>query len=247
MSTTEFEFDPITAGLAAAEAYLGFSPDGVARAGAAWAEIVKRALDVTVACVGLLVLSPLFLAIALAIKLTDRGPVFYRHRRLSRVGRSTEIYKFRSMKVEYSTGEGFGDRTDGDVLALLGIPELAAAFERAQKLPNDPRISRIGSFLRRTSLDELPQLWNVLKGELSLVGPRPIVIAELERYGDGQEMLLSLKPGLTGLWQVSGRNDLDYSERVRLDLYYVENRSFLLDLKILLRTPMAVILRRGAY
>jgi lipopolysaccharide/colanic/teichoic acid biosynthesis glycosyltransferase len=163
------------------------------------------------------------------------------------VGKPLDIHKFRTMKVEYSTGEQFGGRSDGDVFDALGIPELAEEFARAQKLRYDPRVSRIGHFLRRNSLDELPQLWNIVKGELSVVGPRPIVSAELDRYGSGQDTLLSLKPGLTGLWQISGRSDLDYADRVKLDLHYAENWSLLLDLKIILRTLSAVLRRRGAY
>lgn len=247
MATPEFEFDPLTGGLATAEVLLGASAQRSARRTAIWSQRVKRAFDVLVALAGLLLLSPLFLAIALAIKLSDPGPVFYRHRRLRRVGLPLDIHKFRTMRVEYSTGEQFGGRSDEDVFEELGIPELAEEFARSQKLHDDPRVSRIGHFLRRNSLDELPQLWNILKGEISVVGPRPIVSAELDRYGSGQETLLSLKPGLTGLWQISGRSDLDYADRVRLDLYYAENWSLLLDLKIILRTLSAVLQRRGAY
>lgn len=255
MATTEFEFNPTTGGLVAAEAgpvlpladALAVPAADVPRPAISSAEIVKRAFDLTLAVVGLVILTPLLVVIALAIKLSDPGPVFYRHRRLGRAGKPTYIHKFRTMKAEYSTGEEFGGRTDADVFAALGIPELVAEFARSQKLPQDPRVSRIGQFLRRSSLDELPQLWNILKGDISSVGPRPIVTAELEKYGTGQDTLLSLKPGLTGLWQISGRSDLDFSERVRLDLYYVDNWSLLLDLKIILLTLPAVIQRRGAY
>src|SRR5437588_6245480 len=247
MATTEFEFDPAPGGLAAAEACLRLADEGVSRPAVTWAEAVKRAFDITFALVGLIVLTPLFLAIAVAIKLSDPGPVFYRHRRLSGMGKATYIHKFRTMHHAYSTGDQFGGRTDADVFAALGLPELADEFLKGQKLRFDPRVSRVGRFLRRHSLDELPQLWNILKGEISTVGPRPIVPAELDRYGSAQETLLSAKPGLTGLWQVSGRNDLDDAERARLDLYYAENWSLLLDLKIILRTPLAVIQRRGAY
>lgn len=207
----------------------------------------KRVFDVVLSSLALIVLAPLFLLIALAIRLTDPGPVFYRHRRLTLGGRPLEIYKFRTMHAQFSTGERFGGRTDADVFGELGRSDLADEFALQQKLRGDPRISRIGAWLRRTSLDELPQLWNVLKGDLSAVGPRPIVDAELDRYGEACDQLLSFKPGLTGLWQVSGRCEVAYEERVRLDLQYVENWSLLLDLKILCRTLPAVLSGRGAY
>ena len=147
----------------------------------------------------------------------------------------------------YSTGTGFTGKTDAEIFALLGRPELAGEFAAAQKLVDDPRVSGIGRFLRRTSLDELPQLVNVLRGDLSLVGPRPIVDVELARYGAERSKLHVLRPGLTGLWQCSGRNDVGYEERVRLDIFYIEKWSLTMDLKILLRTLRVVLRRRGAY
>jgi lipopolysaccharide/colanic/teichoic acid biosynthesis glycosyltransferase len=129
----------------------------------------------------------------------------------------------------------------------MGREDLIPEFLKVQKVENDPRVSRFGNILRKTSLDELPQLFNVLKGELSLVGPRPIIPAELEHYGSRQASFLALKPGLTGLWQISGRNDVSYDERVKLDIYYVENWSLLFDVRILLKTIMAVAHSRGAY
>jgi lipopolysaccharide/colanic/teichoic acid biosynthesis glycosyltransferase len=213
----------------------------------AWRVGFKRMFDVGTSLLALIMLAPLFLIIALAIKITDPGPIFYRHRRLSLGGNPIEILKFRTMHARFSTGERFGGRTDADVFAEFGRPELAEKFSERQKLRDDPRISRIGSWLRRSSLDELPQLWNVLKGELSTVGPRPIVQRELAWYGEASHLLLESKPGLTGLWQVSGRSELSYEDRVKLDLRYVESWSLLLDLKIVLRTVPAVLGGRGAY
>jgi lipopolysaccharide/colanic/teichoic acid biosynthesis glycosyltransferase len=129
----------------------------------------------------------------------------------------------------------------------MGRADLIPEFEREQKLTNDPRVSRFGRLLRKTSLDELPQLFNVLRGDMSLVGPRPIIPMELAHYGDRSASFLALKPGITGLWQISGRNDISYEDRVKLDIYYVENWSLFLDLKILAKTVVAILGRKGAY
>jgi lipopolysaccharide/colanic/teichoic acid biosynthesis glycosyltransferase len=196
---------------------------------------------------GLIVLSPVFLTIAILIKLTDPGPVFYRHKRLSRIGKPIYVYKFRSMQQRFSTDMRFKGKSELEIFAELGRPDLIEEWERDQKVKLDPRVSKIGAFLRRTSLDELPQLINILRGDISLVGPRPIVEQELERYGTGRSALLSLKPGLTGLWQVSGRNDISYDERVKMDLYYIEHWSLWLDIKIIVRTIRIVFARQGAY
>jgi exopolysaccharide biosynthesis polyprenyl glycosylphosphotransferase len=212
-----------------------------------WGRIIKRVFDLIGALCGLIILSPLFVAVALAIKAGDPGPVFYRHRRLSRVGKELYMFKFRSMKQEFSIKPKYRGKTPEQIFEQMGRPELAVEFREHQKVHDDPRVSRIGGFLRRTSLDELPQLINVLKGDMSLVGPRPIVQAELDRYGDQGANFLALKPGVTGLWQISGRSDIGYDERVKLDIYYVENWSLLLDIKILLKTVWTVILRKGAY
>ncbi len=206
-----------------------------------WGRIFKRAFDVVGSAVGLVILSPLFLVIAVAIKLTDNGPVFFVHRRLSRIGKKVGVHKFRTMQARYSGKDPAG------VFKAMGRPELASEFKENQKLEDDPRVTPIGSFLRRTSLDELPQLVNVFKGELSLVGPRPIIEDELKHYGSEQAAFLALKPGVTGLWQISGRSDIGYDERVKLDIYYVENWSLLLDIRILAKTILTVFKRRGAY
>ena len=210
-----------------------------------WGRIVKRIIDVIIATFGLIVLSPLFAVLAILTKIIDPGPIFYPHRRLARNGKKINIYKFRSMKAEYSDGGKFAHKSPEEILASFGDPKIVEEFRKTQKVKNDPRVSVIGKFTRKTSIDELPQLFNVLKGDLSLVGPRPIIEAELERYGEMGGKFLHVKPGLTGLWQVSGRNDVGYKERVELDIYYVENWSLWLDLVILWRTIGVVVRGRG--
>lgn len=212
-----------------------------------WGRIVKRIFDLVSATFGLIMLAPFFLIIAIIIKLTDPGPVFYRHRRMSRTGKAMYVYKFRSMRQKFSTGKAFAGKSDLEIFEALGRPDLIEEFKRDQKVKNDPRVSRVGHFLRQTSIDELPQLINILKGDLSLVGPRPVVKDELVKYGRSRSTLLSLRPGLTGLWQVSGRNDISYEERVKLDTYYVENWSLWMDIKIIIRTIIIVLTGRGAY
>ncbi|MEB3270943.1 MAG: sugar transferase [Synechococcus sp.] len=201
---------------------------------------IKRAGDIVFSLAALSLGAPVFLALGVLIKLTSRGPVFYVQRRLGRDHTPFGCIKFRTM------------RRDADKILsalLLSSPDLEEEFRNDFKLKNDPRITRLGKFLRRSSLDELPQFLNVLRGEMSVVGPRPIVPQETDRYGEHMHEVLSLRPGLTGLWQVSGRNNLSYAERVQLDLRYSRHRSFLLDLKIILKT-IAVVLDprdRGAY
>lgn len=212
-----------------------------------WGRIVKRAVDLIASALGLIILSPLFVLIALLIKIFDPGPVFYLHRRLSREGKKINVYKFRTMKYRYCVGKAYKYKTNEQVLAEFGDKKLIAEFHRHQKLKNDPRVSSLGRFLRRTSLDELPQLFNVLMGDLSLVGPRPITEDELGRYGKVSSKFLAIKPGLTGLWQVSGRNDVTYEERVKLDIYYVENWSMWADFVILLKTLRMILRGHGGY
>lgn len=213
-----------------------------------WARVSKRVFDLVGAAAALLLLTPLMTVVALLVKLHDpQGPVFYRQTRLGRGGLQIDIFKFRSMLWQYSTGPDRPFKTAVEAFQAMGRPDLCAEFVLQQKVANDPRVSKLGVFLRRTSLDELPQLFNVLLGHLSLVGPRPIVLDELERYGEQRTSFLALKPGITGLWQVSGRSDVGYDERVKLDMAYVENWSHLLDLAILARTVVVVAARRGAY
>ncbi len=202
--------------------------------------VLKRGGDIVFSLLVLGLGSPLFLLLAVLVKLSSQGSVFYCQRRIGRGYKGFGCLKFRTM------------RRDADrVLAAMleADPKLRAEFERDHKLKRDPRITPLGKFLRRSSLDELPQFINVLRGEMSVVGPRPIVWDELRRYGRNMDEVLSVRPGLTGLWQVSGRNNLTYRTRVRLDLTYVRNRSFWLDLGIVLRTIGVVLLPmdRGAY
>ncbi|MGU3287480.1 sugar transferase [Methylobacterium mesophilicum] len=200
-----------------------------------WA--AKRGLDIGVAATALFLLLPLMLLIAVLVWAGDRKAPIFRHMRLGRDGRSFGCLKFRSMV------------TDGE--AVLAAHLAASAGARAEwaathKLSDDPRITAIGQVLRKTSLDELPQLWNVLRGEMSLVGPRPIVQAEVARYGRAFATCFAVPPGVTGLWQVSGRSDTSYAERVALDLDYASRWSLRRDIAIMLRTVPAVLAQRGS-
>jgi len=212
-----------------------------------WGRVIKRAFDVIGATLALVIFSPLMLITALIIAVTDPGPIFYRHRRLSRAGGETGVWKFRSMSWRYSPGPNRPYKTAEEAFVAMGRQDVIPEFRREQKLADDPRVSGFGRFIRRTSLDELPQLFNVLVGDMSLVGPRPIIQAELEHYGEHSTSFLALKPGITGLWQISGRSNISYDDRVKLDIFYVENWSLWLDIKILLQTVLVVILRKGAY
>jgi len=213
-----------------------------------WGAVYKRVFDVGAVLFIALVASPLILLTMLIIKLSEpSAPVFYRQMRLGRDGKLINVLKFRTMAWKYSTGPGRPYGCPADAFAAMGREDLCIEFLRDHKVRKDPRITRFGKLLRRTSFDELPQLFNVLSGELSLIGPRPITPEELDRYGPQRVSFLALKPGITGLWQVSGRNDVTYDERVKLDIYYIENWSVKLDLAILARTTAAVLARRGAY
>lgn len=199
--------------------------------------IIKRMFDI-IASIGIIILlSPLLIYISYKVK-KDGGPAIYGHERVGKNGKSFKCLKFRSMIINSK-----------EVLenVLASDPEAKAEWDATFKLKNDPRITPIGNFLRRTSLDELPQLFNVLKGEMSLVGPRPIITAELERYNDEVDYYLLSKPGMTGLWQVSGRSDVDYDTRVYLDAWYVKNWSMWNDIAILFKTVSVVLRRDGAY
>jgi exopolysaccharide biosynthesis polyprenyl glycosylphosphotransferase len=192
---------------------------------------IKRSVDIPVALLCIVLTSPLWLLCILGIAITMPGPLFFQHQRRGLFGRPFGLYKFRSMVKDAH---------------LIPVQDMSG-FDDKFKLKNDPRITAFGRFMRRLSLDEVPQFLNVLRGELSLVGPRPIVEAELEKYGPWGGLLNTVPPGLSGLWQVSGRSDTSYQERIDFDLYYINNWSLGLDLLILLRTIPAVLSRKGAY
>lgn len=202
--------------------------------------VVKRTGDIVFSLSVLTLGAPVFLALALIVKASSKGPIFYVQKRVGRDYRSFGCIKFRTMRKD----------SDKVLTTLLAnSPELKKEFAKDFKLKNDPRITPVGKFLRRSSLDELPQFINVLRGEMSVVGPRPIVREELRRYGYHMNEVLAVRPGLTGLWQVSGRNNLSYRQRVRLDLRYSRSRCSWMDLKIVLQTIMVVLnpRDRGAY
>lgn len=202
--------------------------------GGAW----KRVFDVFGALAALVVFSPLFLMLGMLVKLSDGGSVFYRHGRIGRNGRVFDCLKFRTM---VPNGE--------EVLAahFVRCPEARDEWLATRKLKDDPRVTRVGIVLRKLSLDELPQIYNILIGDMSIVGPRPVVKKELELYGKAASYYLKSRPGLTGLWQISGRNDVSYAQRVAYDMHYVENWSIVFDMKIILRTVPVVVAARGSY
>jgi Undecaprenyl-phosphate galactose phosphotransferase WbaP len=202
-----------------------------------WSQRLKRALDLLGTVIGGVLVSPLVFAIAVVIKLDSPGPAFYGHQRVGAGGKHFLCWKFRTMHVD---AERLLDQY------LQGSPVLRAEWEQNQKLRDDPRVTRVGRLLRQTSLDELPQLWNVLRTEMSLTGPRPIVDAEVPKYGKVYALYQRIRPGMSGIWQVSGRSDTSYAERVEMDSYYVRNWSVWLDLVILARTVRCVALGRGA-
>jgi Undecaprenyl-phosphate galactose phosphotransferase WbaP len=204
---------------------------------APWSQRLKRALDLLGTVIGGVLISPLVFAIAVVIKLDSPGTAFYGHQRVGAAGKHFLCWKFRTMHVD---AERLLDEY------LQGSPILRAEWEQNQKLRDDPRVTRVGRLLRQTSLDELPQLWNVLRGEMSLTGPRPIVDAEVAKYGKVYALYKRIRPGMSGIWQVSGRSDTNYAERVEMDSYYVRNWSVWLDLIILARTVKCVALCRGA-
>jgi len=203
-----------------------------------WNLKIKRFMDIVIVCVGGIIILPFLLFIALVIKLNSPGPVLYRHKRLGMNGKHFYAYKFRSMVIDAQ--ERLQELLESD-------PEIKKEWEQNHKLAKDPRVTGIGRFLRRTSIDEFPQLINILKGEMSLVGPRPIVDEEVEKYGEDFNRVFSVMPGLTGLWQVSGRSDTDYNARVAYDTYYLQSWSVWLDLWVLFQTFGTIAHGRGAY
>lgn len=196
--------------------------------------IVKRTIDILGALIGLVLLSPIFLIVAIAIKLDSKGPIIFGHTRKGLHGKDIKVYKFRTMYE--NSQEIFNNFTK----------EQKEEFYKNFKLENDPRITKIGDFLRRTSIDELPQLINILNGSMSIVGPRPIVQKEIDLYGDYANKLFSVVPGLTGYWQANGRSDTTYEERIKMDMYYIDNRGFWLDFKIIIKTFGSVLKGEGA-
>jgi len=201
-------------------------------------EVLTEAMNIVVALVALVFLAPVMLGVALAIFAQDGAPIIFAHRRIGRDGRYFHCLKFRSMAVD----------AEQRLAALLASDPVARAeWEKDHKLRNDPRVTKLGAFLRKTSLDELPQLFNVLKGEMSLVGPRPIVDAEVAKYGRRFKEYCAVKPGITGLWQVSGRNDVSYRARVAMDCVYAQKRNVVMDGFIIAATVPAVLARRGSY
>jgi lipopolysaccharide/colanic/teichoic acid biosynthesis glycosyltransferase len=202
------------------------------------ASSLTRAIDIIVSAAALLVFAPLMLLVAVGVYLVDPGPIFFGHQRIGRNGRVFRCWKFRSMVV---------DAEERLAHLLANDATARAEWQRDHKLRNDPRITSFGSFLRRSSLDELPQLFNVLVGEMSLVGPRPIVPAEAYRYGRYFNTYCRVRPGITGLWQISGRNDVSYRRRVAFDVAYVRSKSVALDLKIMFLTIPRVLGGSGAY
>lgn len=196
--------------------------------------VTKRILDILLSFVGLIVLSPVFLLIGIIIKIDSKGPVFFTHKRIGKNGKEIGIYKFRTM------------HENAEKMIQNFTKEQMEEYKENYKLKNDPRITKIGKFLRKTSLDELPQILNILKGDLAIIGPRPVVISELEKYGPNKGKFLSVKPGLTGYWQANGRSTTTYEERIEMELYYVENRNLWLDIKIFLKTFISVLKKEGA-
>ena len=215
------------------------------RDGLSWLQVLngeaaKRIFDIVFSAAVLIIFSPLYLVLTLAIAFSSPGPIFYIQKRVGKNYKIFRCIKFRTMV----------DDADAVLASIMAnSPQLQSEFESNFKLKNDPRITPIGKFLRLTSLDEFPQFWNVLKGDMSVVGPRPLVPEEVCKYGDRMDKVLTIRPGITGLWQVSGRNDIPYPRRVQMDVYYVSARSWLMDCWIILKTIAIVIFTsdNGAY
>lgn len=194
----------------------------------------KRIMDVILSSIALIVLFPVFLLIGIAIKLDSRGSVFFAHKRIGKDGKPIYIYKFRTMLP------------NAEEMIQNFNEEQMKEFKENYKLKNDPRITKVGKFLRKASLDELPQIVNILKGDLSIIGPRPVIEEELELYANRKYKFLSVTPGLTGYWQANGRSTTTYEERINMELYYIDNRCLWLDIKLFFKTFISVIKRDGA-
>ena len=200
--------------------------------------IIKRLMDVTAILITMPIVLPVVIILAIMTKCTSKGPIFYGHKRIGKNGKEIKCWKFRSMCVNSQ-----------EILEqiLANDPVRRAEWEKDRKFQDDPRVTKFGKFLRKTSLDELPQLFNILFGDMSLVGPRPVTEPELVKYGKYKDYVLSVVPGLTGLWQVSGRSDTGYEERISFDTYYIQNWSIWLDIWILIKTVWVVLKGKGAY
>ena len=203
-------------------------------------EIAKLFFDTITSFIAIVILSPVFVILYILQKILNPGPALYISKRLSRFSEPVNLYKFRSMSAKY------GKKDAADEFEEMGRPDLAEEYRKNHKVSNDPRITKFGKFLRSTSLDELPQLFNVLKGDLSMVGPRPILPQESKFNRNKTALLHSVKSGVTGLWQVSGRSNLSFEERIELELFYAQNWSFWLDIKILFKTVAVVLRKTGA-
>lgn len=199
---------------------------------------VKFVFDIVLTAVGTILISPLFLALCICVAIDNKGRVIFAHQRVGKNGKLFSCYKFQTMIP--NAQKALEDYLDNN-------PKARIEWETNFKLSNDPRVTKLGAILRKTSLDELPQIFNVLKGDMSLVGPRPVVKAELAKYGDNKQEYLMVRPGITGMWQASGRSDTTYDERVAMDTWYVRNWSLWIDLEYLYRTFAAVVSRKGAY
>lgn len=195
---------------------------------------IKRVIDVILASVALILLSPLFAIIAIAIKIDSKEPVFFAHKRIGKNGKIIKLYKFRSMVI------------NAEELIKSFTPEQMKEYKENYKLTNDPRITKVGKFLRKTSLDELPQLINIINGDLSIIGPRPVVADELEKYGVNKDKFLSVTPGLTGYWAANGRSNTTYEQRMEMELYYIDNLSLKMDIKVFFKTILSVLKKEGA-
>lgn len=210
-----------------------------------WGRILKRTFDIIFSIIFIIITSPIMLIVALIIKLTDRGPVLFKQERVG-LDKNFKLFKFRSMKLEYCTGSEYGGAKAQEYREKL-VQEKNEVDGPVFKIKNDPRISSFGSFIRKTSIDELPQFFNVIKGDMSIIGPRPPMPEEVAKYTTFQKRRLGVKPGITGMWQVSGRSELSFDEWVRLDAYYIEHWSLWLDFVIFLKTLWVIVKGRGAY
>lgn len=195
---------------------------------------IKRVFDIISSLLLFIVISPLLLIVAISIKIDSRGPVLFKHKRIGYHGKEIYLYKFRSMVV------------NAEDLIKSFTPEQQREWKENYKLENDPRVTRVGKFIRKTSIDELPQLLNIMGGSLSVVGPRPVIGEELDKYGNNKDKLLSVKPGLTGYWASHGRSNTSYDKRMAMELYYVDNASIALDIRILFKTVISVFKKEGA-